>query len=178
MHLQVAFTHARQVRTVTVGLGWLAVRLPGRTSLLWMLVVHDPELDRDLVLLTNVPIVQKADAITGYTDWSFRLRIEHTYRFDQEGGLRIEDICVHTLKRMHRLFLLVLLAALFVYRLNAAWPDRAVLWLRRLGGKLGRHSDLDGPYVLLAGISAIFATLTTLTIAAHDPFPHQLFSYG
>jgi Transposase DDE domain len=178
VHLEVAFTHARRVRTVTVGLGWLTIRLPGRTQILGMLVAHDPDLDRDLVLLTNVPINHKADAITLYTDWRCRPRIEHTYRFDQEDGLQIEDIRVQTLERMRRLFVLVLLAALFVYHVDASWPRQAVLWLRRLGGKLGRRSDLDGPYVLLAGISAVLVTVATFTFAIHDPFPHQEFSYG
>lgn len=178
LHREVAFTHARVVRTVTIGLGWLQIRLPGRARVLWMLVAHDPDLDRTLVLLTNVPIVHNADAITLYTDWRFRPRIEHTYRFDQEDGLQIEDIRVQTLERMRRLFVLVLLATLFVYHLDATWPHAAVLWLRRLGGKLGQHSDLDGPYILLAGISAVLVTLATLTFAARDPFPHQAFTYG
>lgn len=45
----------------------------------------------------------------------------------------------------------ILLAALFVYHIAHAWPQHMVLWLRHLGGKLGRSSDLDGPYLLLAG---------------------------
>jgi len=64
LHRQVAFTHARTVRTVTVGLGWLTIRLPGCTQVLWMLVAHDPDVDRDLLLLTIIPIVHKADAMT------------------------------------------------------------------------------------------------------------------
>jgi len=170
VHLQVAFTHARTVRTVTIGLGWLKVRVPGRAQVLWVLVAHDPERDRDLVLLTNVPIIHQAAATTLYTEWRCRSRIEHTDRFDQEAGLQIEGIRVQTLERMRRLFVLVLLAALFVDHSGATWPHQAVLWLRRLGGKLGQHADLDGPCVLLAGISAVLVTLATLTFADHDPF--------
>jgi len=55
------------------------------------------------------------------------------------------------------------LAALFVYHIAAIWPYRAVLWLRRLGGKLGFSADLDGPYLLLAGLSALLVTLATLS---------------
>jgi hypothetical protein len=64
-----------------------------------------------------------------------------------------------------------LLAALFVYHIAHAWPQHMVLWLRRLGGKLGLSSDRDGPYVLLAGIHAVFVTLVTLAFAAQHPFP-------
>jgi len=48
---------------------------------------------------------------------------------------------------------------------------RMVLWLRRLGGKLGLSSDLDGPYLLLAGIGAVFVAAATMTFAAQHPFP-------
>ena len=44
-----------------------------------------------------------------------------------------------------RRFVLVLLAALFVYHIAETWPHQAVLWLRRLGGKLGLNTDADGP---------------------------------
>jgi integrase/recombinase XerD len=52
-----------------------------------------------------------------------------------------------TLERMRRIFILVLLAALFVYRINHVWPQSMVLWPRRLGGKLDHMSDRDGHYV-------------------------------
>jgi len=60
---------------------------------------------------------------------------------------------------------------LFVYYIDHTWPQHMVLWLRRLGGKLGLATDRDGPYVLLAGIRAVFVTLATLTFAAQHPFP-------
>jgi hypothetical protein len=59
---------------------------------------------------------------------------EHTYRFDQEDGLDVEDMRVQTLERMRRGLVRVLLAALFVRYINHTWPQRMVLWLRRLGG--------------------------------------------
>ena len=55
--------------------------------------------------------------------------------------------------------------------IEQTWPQRMVLWLRRLGGKLGLSSDLDGPYVLLAGIGAVFLAAATLAFAAQHPFP-------
>lgn len=176
LRLEGAFHHARRERRVTVEIGWLPIRLPGHDWPLWVLVAHDPDLDRDLVLLTNVPIQAAADAQTVYTDWRYRPQIEHTYRFDQEDGLsnygrNVEDMRVRTLERMRRLFLLVLLAAMFVYHLGRAWPEPAIRWLRCLGGKLGLRIDRDGPYLLLAGIRAVFVTAATLAYAAHFPFP-------
>jgi len=173
LKLRVAFTHARKVRRVEIALGWLLIRLPETQQELWALVAHDPDLDRDLVLLTNIPIHTASEAETVYTEWRYRPQIEHTYRFDQEDGLDIEDVRVHTLERMRRIFVLVLLAALFVYHIAHTWPQHMVLWLRCLGGKLGLSSDLDGPYVLLAGIRAVFVTSSTLAYAVQYPFPRQ-----
>jgi hypothetical protein len=85
---------------------------------------------------------------------------------------------VQTLERMRRIFALVLLAALPVYYIAHAWPQPMVLWLRHLGGKLGLRSDLDGPYVFLAGISAVFLTASTLAYAAQHPFPRAGGTYG
>ena len=72
---------------------------------------------------------------------------------------------------MRRLFILVLLAALFVAHLDQSWPAPALSWLRSLGGKLGLKTDLDGLYILLAGIGAVFAAAATLLFAVHHPFP-------
>jgi hypothetical protein len=171
LKFRVAFTHARKVRRADIELGWLMLRLPNTHQLLWALVAHDPDYDRDLVLLTNIPIRTAAEAKTVYTEWRYRPQIEHTYRFDQEDGLDVEDMRVQTLERMRRIFVLVLMAALFVYHVAHVWPYHMVLWLRRLGGKLGLSSDLDGPYVLLAGISAVFVAAATLAFTAQHPFP-------
>lgn len=171
LKFRVSFTHARKVRRVDIELGWLMLRLPDTQQVLWALVAHDPDYNRDLVLLTNIPVRTAAEAKAVYTEWRYRPQIEHTYRFDQEAGLDVEDMRVQTLERMRRLFVLVLLAALFVYHVAHTWPQQMVLWVRRLGGKLGLSSDLDGPYVLLAGISAVFVTAAALTFAARHPFP-------
>ncbi len=178
LKLRVAFTHARKVRHVDIELGWLRLRLPETQQLLWAVVAHHPDDDHDLVLLTNIPVRTAAEAQIVYTEWRYRPQIEHTYRFDQEDGLDVEDVRVRTLERMRRLFVLALLAALFVYHVAQAWPQHMVLWLRRLGGKLGLSSDLDGPYVLLAGISAVFVAAATLTFAAQHPFPRVGGIYG
>jgi len=178
LNLQVKFTHARKVRIVDISLGWLKIRLLETHQVLWVLVAHEKGKKDDLVLITNVPIESAHDAETVYTEWRYRPQVEHTYRFDQEDGLDIEDMRVRTMERMRRVFVLTLLAALFVYHIGHLWPRHAVLWLRHLGGKLGISIDLDGPYVLLAGLSALLVTLATLSFAERHPFPDLRGTYG
>jgi hypothetical protein len=173
----VAFTHARKLTVAEIGLGWFKIRLPKTQQVLWVLVAHNRAKQHDLVLLTNVPILTARDAETVYTQWRCRPQIEHTYRFDQEAGLDVEKLRVRTLERMRRIFVLLLIAALFVYHTAHSWPQSAVLWLRRLG-KLGSTSDLDGPYLLLAGIRAVLVSATTLAFASQHPFPRDGATYG
>ena len=172
LELRVAFTHARKVRVAEIALGWLKIRIPGKQQMLWAVVAYESKLDRTLVLVTNIPIHTTHDAQVVYTEWRYRPQIEHTYRFDQEDGLDVEDVRVQTIERMRRVFVLIMIAALFVYHVAHAWPQHMVLWLRRLGGKLGLSSDLDGPYVLLAGIRAVLVTVATLAFVTQHPFPH------
>jgi hypothetical protein len=178
LKLRAKFTHARKVHIADIALGWLQIRIPTTQQVLWALVVEDSYHDRPLVLLTNVPIRTATDAKVVYTEWRDRPQIEHTYRFDQEDGLDVEDMRVQTMERMRRVFVLVLLAALFVYHIAHAWPQHMVLWLRQLGGKLGLAQDLDGPYILLTGIGAVFLTASTLAFAAKHPFPRKAVTYG
>ena len=79
---------------------------------------------------------------------------------------------------MRRLFVLALLTALFVAYLDVTWPRPAVGWLRSLGGKLGLATDLDGLYLLLAGIGFVFTTAATLSFAWSHPFPFSSLSSG
>ena len=174
----VHFTHAREERVATMQFGWFLVRLPDTHQPLWVLVAHEERLNRTCVLLTNVPLHALDDMRSVYDDWRLRARIEHGYRFDQEQGLDVEDVRVRTLERMKRLFLLVLAAAQFVFYLIDTWPAPAVQWLRSLGGKLHLNNDLDGPYLVLRGLSALFQTVATLTHVARHPFPDLSFTYG
>lgn len=169
---EVVFTHARRERHARVQLGAFTVRLPDPPRMrLGVVVAREESLDRDLILLTNV-LLPDAQAIQEvYARWRFRPQIEHLYRFDQERGLDVEDIQVHTLERMRRLFVLVLLAALCVYHVGATWSAPAVRWLCALGGQLAPPSAPGGAYLLLAGVSMVLVTLATATFAAHPPFP-------
>lgn len=174
----VLFTHARKKRRAMVHIGWLALRLPDTHQRLWAIVAYEPALNRTLVLLTNVPLVTINVVRQVYDDWRLRSRIEHGYRFDQEQGLDVEDMRVQSLEAMQRLFILVLTAAQFVFYLIDTWPPPAVQWVRYLGGKLGLANDLDGPYLVLRGLSAIIQSVVTLTFLSICPFPHQDFTYG
>lgn len=172
---QVAFRHAGRTHSANLQLGWLLIRLPETHQQLWVLVAADDLHPAPLVLLTNIPLLDVATAQQVYADWRLRGRIEHGYRFDQEQGLDVEDLRVRTLERMRRIFALVLLAAQFVFALAKHWPPEAVLWLRKLGGKLGLKTDRDGPYILLRGLSAVWQSVATLSWLAIQPFPHHLF---
>jgi len=168
---RVVFTHARQRRRVRVGFGWAQIRLLETDQILWVLVAHRFDDESDLILLTNVPLRRSSDVRQVYADWRRRGKIEHGYRFEQEEGLDVEDLRVTTLERMRRLFVLVLLAAQFVCYIERTWSSAAVQWFRRLGGKLGLKSDLNGLYVLLRGISAVWQAAATLQFMLTTPFP-------
>jgi hypothetical protein len=175
---QVLFTHAGQTHLDTVHFGWFMVRIPGTTHPLWILVADDLTLNRQLVLITNIPLTSVRIVQQVYNDWRLRTRIEHGYRFDQEQGLDVEDMRLHSLDRMRRLFALVLLAAQIVFVIADQWPPKAVLWLRQLGGKLGLSGDRDGPYWLLQGIAAVITTAMTLSFVFLHPFPLREITYG
>jgi len=168
---KVLFSHAGQTHLDTIQFGWFKVRIPATTQPLWILVADDQTINRQLVLITNVPLATVQIVQQVYNDWRLRTRIEHGYRFDQEQGLDVEDMRVHTMDRMRRIFALVLLAAQLVFVISEYWPPKAVLWLRQLGGKLGLSCDRDGPYWLLQGIAAVTTTAMTLSFAFLHPFP-------
>lgn len=90
----------------------------------------------------------------------------------------VEDLRVHTVERMRRLFAMVLLSAQIVFVISVQWPPKAILWVRQLGGKLGSPSDRDGPYWLLQGLASVITTCMTLSFAFLHPFPFQEFTYG
>jgi hypothetical protein len=176
---EVLFKHAGRTRLDPIQLGWFQIRLPDNLEqILWVLVADDPSMDRQLVLITNVPLETVPIVQQVYNDWRLRSRIERGYRFDQEQGLDVEDMRVHSLERMRRLFAIVLLSAQIVFVIAVHWPPKAVLWLRQLGGKLGISSDRDGPYSLLHGISAVIVSAMTLSFSLLHPFPFQVMNCG
>jgi hypothetical protein len=175
---QVLFKHAGETRFDTVHFGWFKIRIPGTQKPLWIMVADDETLDRQLVLITNIPLMNVAAVQQVYNDWRLRTRIEHGYRFDQEQGLDVEDMRVQTVDRMRRLFAIVLLAAQMVFVISEQWPPQAILWLRQLGGKLDLPTDRDGPYWLLQGLSAVIVTCMTLSFVCLHPFPFQEFTCG
>jgi hypothetical protein len=142
---QVLFKHAGKTRLDTVHFGWFKIHIPGTQKPLWIMVADDETLDRQLALITNIPLMNVAAVQQIYNDWRLRTRIEHGYRFDQEQGLDVEDMRVQTIDRMRRLFAIVLLAAQIVFVIAEHWPPKAILWLRQLGGNLGIPTDRDGP---------------------------------
>lgn len=176
---EVLFKHAGRTRLDTVQFGWFKIRLPDNPEQnLWVLVADAPNFKNPLVLISNVPLETIPTVQQVYNDWRLRSRIEHGYRFDQEQGLDVEDMRVHTLDRMRRLFAIVLLSAQIVFVISIHWPPLAVLWLRQLGGKLGLVGDRDGPYWLLHGISAVIVSAMTLSFVFLHPFPFQEHTCG
>jgi len=175
---EILFTHAGKGRLDTIQFGWFKIRIPDTERELWILVADDQTLNRQLVLITNLPLTSTQVAQEVYNDWRLRTRIEHGYRFDQEQGLDVEDVRVHTVEKMRRLFAMVLLAAQIVFVISVRWPPKAVLWIRQLGGKLNNPSDRDGPYWLLHGLAAVITTCMSLSFAFLHPFPFQEFSCG
>jgi len=175
---QVLFKHAGKTSLDTIHFGWFKIRIPGTQKPLWIMVADDETLDRQLVLITNIPLTNMAIVQQVYNDWRLRTRIEHGYRFDQEQGLDVEDMHVHTVDRMRRLFSVVLVAAQIVFVISEQWPPKAVLWLRQLGRKLGIPTDRDGHYWLLQGISAVIVSCMTLSFFFLHPFPSQDFTCG
>jgi hypothetical protein len=66
---------------------------------------------------------------------------------------------------------MVLVAATFLYPLDHTWQPRALHWVRARAGKLGTPSDLDDPYLLLAGLAAGLSTAAALAFVRVNPFP-------
>ena len=175
---QVLFTHAGRERVDTVHFAWFKIRIPDTERDLWILVADDEIMNRQLALITNIPLVSVEVVQQVYNDWRLRTRIEHGYRFDQEQGLDVENLRVQTVERMRRLFAMVLLAAQIVFVISVRWPPRAVLWLRQLGGKLGIPTDRDGPYWLSQGLATVITTCMSLSFLFLHPFPFQEITYG
>ena len=66
--------------------GWVPVYLPDEPDPLWLLTIHDPDLDRDIGLLTNRPIHMATEAEAVFVTWRCRPQIERsvTHRGDDD----------------------------------------------------------------------------------------------
>jgi hypothetical protein len=70
---QVLFKHAGETRFDTVHFGWFMVRIPNTQKPLWILVADDETLNRQLVLITNIPLSNVAVVQQVYNDWRLRV---------------------------------------------------------------------------------------------------------
>jgi len=90
----------------------------------------------------------------------------------------VEDLRVQTLEHRPRVFIMVLVAAAFLYHLNQTWQPETLHWLRSLGGKLGALDDFDAFFLLLAAIRAVPVTAPTLLFVRAYPFPRPKATCG
>lgn len=168
---KLVFSHAGQQRLSYTTLDWFQAHLPHQQQTWWVVVARSHLFEQPVILWTNRPVLTAEDALGVFADWAQRPAIEHLNRFLQEGGLLVEDIQRHKLERMRRLFLLVLVAALFVLRLPDLWSPAGVLWLRQLASSTaGLPQDRDGPYLLLLGLAQFFSTLATIEAVRRATF--------
>ena len=98
--------HAHQTHRVTVSLGWIPLHLADTWQHIRALVACNPGFRWQIILLTNIPIDNAQAAEHVCTQWRCCRHIEHTYRFDQEPGLDVEDMRVQTVERMRHVFVL------------------------------------------------------------------------
>jgi hypothetical protein len=87
-------------------------------------VANDPDMDRQLVLITYIPLERIAIVQLVYNDWRMRSHIEYSYRSDQEQGLAVEDRRVDALERIYRLFAIVFLPAQIMFLIEVLWPPK------------------------------------------------------
>jgi hypothetical protein len=169
-------SHAGQSYPMQVTLDWFRCRLPDSSQDLWVTVAETDHFPDPLVLITDRTVEDMRSAQGVYQDWCLRPGIEHLYRFIQEDGLDIEKIMLRNLEGRRRLFVLILMLALFVLRLPDMWTPASVHWLRSLASSTaGTAMDRSGPYLLLRGLQYLFITQAVLSALAHGP-PPPIFS--
>jgi hypothetical protein len=139
-----------------VRFGWYRIRLPGSGQKLFLVVVNNvtkPQGEKEAEeeeglfgLLTNRPVLDLQAAQAVYQDWRLRHRIEDGYRFEQEAGLDIEQVMVHSLAGMQRRFVAVLWAMHWMSHFLNAWPQEVLVWLQWLGGQIPPPRNRNGLY--------------------------------
>jgi hypothetical protein len=145
-------------RRLRIGLSWSEFEFEGkrlwllRAQLLWVEGMDLAKLDdRDWWLVTNIPIKNKGVARTIWGYYRKRWEIESFFKFAKEG-LSLEGFQVLKLEAIRRLTALVIIAALFIYKLIGGEAEQPIQQLFRLGGWSGRGKP--GKFVLLRGVSA------------------------
>jgi len=144
-------------RRVRIGLSWGKFEFEGkrlwliRAQLLWIegMAVDQIE-DRDWWLVSSIPIRSKHAAQTIWGYYRKRWEIESFFKLLKEG-LELEGFQVLKLEAIRRLTALVIIAALFIYKLIGGITDQSIQLLFRLGGWSGRGKP--GKLVLLRGLS-------------------------
>lgn len=161
--------------------GWYRVRLPESGQELSLVVVNNvtkpkgekeaEEEERLFGLLTNRPVLNLQTAQAVYQAWRLRHRIEDGYRFEQEAGLDIEQVMVHSLAGMQRMFVAVLWAMHWISHLLNTWPQEVLVWLQWLGGQIPPTRNRNGLYRLLWGVARLWITASTLKLLNTYPPP-------
>ncbi len=160
-----------------VRLGWYRIRLPESGQVLSLVVVNnltkqeEDDEERLFGLLTNRKVFVLKHAQGVYQDWRLRHRIEDGYRFDQEAGLDIEQVMVHSLEGMQRMFVAVLWAMHFITHILVSWPKELLVWLQWLGGQIPPTRHRNGLYRLLWGLGRLWLTFSTLRLITSHPPP-------
>ena len=158
-----------------VRLGWYRIRLPESNQELSLVVVNnlkeDEKEERLFGLLTNreVSMVEQAQGV--YQDWRLRHRIEDGYRFEQEAGFDIEQVMLHSLEGMQRMFVAVLWSMHFITHVLVNWPQEVLVWLQWLGGQIPPTRRRNGLYRLLWGLGRLWLTFSTLRLMLDYPPP-------
>jgi len=160
-----------------VRLGWYRLRLPESGQVLSLVVVNnltkakEDDEERLFGLLTNRAVQSLEQAQGVYNDWRLRHRIEDGYRFEQEAGLDIEQVMVHSLEGMQRLFVAVLWAMHFITHILASWPQEVLMWLQWLDGQIPPTRYPNGLYRLLWGLARLWLAFSTFRLMLCHPPP-------
>ena len=164
-----------ETRHKRVRLGWYRIRLPESNQVLSLVVVNnleeDEEEERLFGLLTNREVLMLEQAQGVYQDWRLRHRIEDGYRFEQEAGLDIEQVMVHSLEGMQRMFVAALWAMHFITHILVSWPQEVLVWLQWLGGQIPPTRRRNGLYRLLWGLGRLWLAFSTLRLVGYHPPP-------
>lgn len=137
--------------------GWVKVRLPGRTKDLTMVVARTPGRDTPFMLLTSVPVVSAEDARGVLNHYARRWECEEGIRF-LKHEVRLEQIRTFHWTAICRLVLLAVLVMLYLAWLIERHPNLAER-LIRLGEPLPDQPDFL-LYRLLTGVTEAITAAT------------------